>query len=86
MIHSVELSYSYVVPYIGTWIETRTRRANSSHSKVVPYIGTWIETGIGAKKRQDAAVVPYIGTWIETEINDINEHVNLRRTLYRYVD
>ena len=31
-------------------------------------------------------VVPYIGTWIETEINDINEHVNLRRTLYRYVD
>ncbi len=55
-------------------------------NKVVPYIGTWIETNMSIEFNAGLQVVPYIGTWIETEINDINEHVNLRRTLYRYVD
>ena len=55
-------------------------------NQVVPYIGTWIETWMRPCSPVPNAVVPYIGTWIETEINDINEHVNLRRTLYRYVD
>ena len=33
-----------VVPYIGTWIETRSKRLLLSIAVVVPYIGTWIET------------------------------------------
>ena len=42
------VSYSlfpiHVVPYIGTWIETRSKRLLLSIAVVVPYIGTWIET------------------------------------------
>ena len=34
----------FVVPYIGTWIETRSKRLLLSIAVVVPYIGTWIET------------------------------------------
>ena len=34
----------YVVPYIGTWIETNTETARTGTEHVVPYIGTWIET------------------------------------------
>ena len=33
-----------VVPYIGTWIETKESKATRQIYKVVPYIGTWIET------------------------------------------
>ena len=33
-----------VVPYIGTWIETRQRYGGHPSCYVVPYIGTWIET------------------------------------------
>ena len=33
-----------VVPYIGTWIETRKGYAEVIEYIVVPYIGTWIET------------------------------------------
>ena len=33
-----------VVPYIGTWIETRTLDYGRCIIIVVPYIGTWIET------------------------------------------
>ena len=32
-----------VVPYVGTWIEMRTRRALGVSDDVVPYVGTWIE-------------------------------------------
>ena len=31
-------------------------------------------------------VASFTDAWIETEINDINEHVNLRRIFYRCVD
>ena len=40
-----------VVPYIGTWIETKTGFLNGTGNVVVPYIGTWIETpeeGVGS--------------------------------------
>ena len=33
-----------VVPYIGTWIETRYVNHLGNKESVVPYIGTWIET------------------------------------------
>ena len=33
-----------VVPYIGTWIETRQFFFHANLTLVVPYIGTWIET------------------------------------------
>ena len=35
----------YVVPYIGTWIETANSLFEDLKYIVVPYIGTWIETG-----------------------------------------
>ena len=34
----------FVVPYIGTWIETKRVRTLYEQIAVVPYIGTWIET------------------------------------------
>ena len=34
----------YVVPYIGTWIETLEVAELTGKRHVVPYIGTWIET------------------------------------------
>ena len=34
----------FVVPYIGTWIETLIRPQIGDFVYVVPYIGTWIET------------------------------------------
>ena len=33
-----------VVPYIGTWIETKGKNIMLTREIVVPYIGTWIET------------------------------------------
>ena len=33
-----------VVPYIGTWIETKPHHYSQNQLYVVPYIGTWIET------------------------------------------
>ena len=36
--------YFEVVPYIGTWIETRYLGLLKTCPLVVPYIGTWIET------------------------------------------
>ena len=36
-----------VVPYIGTWIETKLRNMIKLRKEVVPYIGTWIETQAG---------------------------------------
>ena len=35
---------TYVVPYIGTWIETIGGWYVRISGLVVPYIGTWIET------------------------------------------
>ena len=35
---------AFVVPYIGTWIETVYAYDVSYPNEVVPYIGTWIET------------------------------------------
>ena len=34
----------FVVPYIGTWIETPLTLDARTLNQVVPYIGTWIET------------------------------------------
>ena len=57
-----------VVPYIGTWIETRvTGIIIAAHKSVVPYIGTWIETRSSKTYNILIYVVPYIGTWIETD-------------------
>ena len=39
-----DIKLAFVVPYIGTWIETRMRNMISELLEVVPYIGTWIET------------------------------------------
>ena len=39
-----------VVPYIGTWIETRITYQSTPGCCVVPYIGTWIETSKAKKK------------------------------------
>ena len=39
----------FVVPYIGTWIETPLKQTDCPHTRVVPYIGTWIETEDKAK-------------------------------------
>ena len=39
----------FVVPYIGTWIETPLKQTDCPHTRVVPYIGTWIETEAEAK-------------------------------------
>ena len=35
---------NFVVPYIGTWIETLEDIVGLQKTLVVPYIGTWIET------------------------------------------
>ena len=56
----------FVVPYIGTWIETETWSRTANLDAVVPYIGTWIETPGGVAKKLLRHVVPSIGTWIET--------------------
>ena len=37
-------THFWVVPYIGTWIETVLPINTHSSPAVVPYIGTWIET------------------------------------------
>ena len=39
-----------VVPYIGTWIETKLMILTNMSISVVPYIGTWIETKEYAKE------------------------------------
>ena len=57
-----------VVPYIGTWIETKEILCSESDIAVVPYIGTWIETLMVYKLSDGLSVVPYIGTWIETSV------------------
>ena len=56
----------YVVPYIGTWIETFENAPELGKEFVVPYIGTWIETELVEELNAINLVVPYIGTWIET--------------------
>ena len=56
----------FVVPYIGTWIETEPFQEDIDKKWVVPYIGTWIETDGKALDTVFGYVVPYIGTWIET--------------------
>ena len=75
----------YVVPYIGTWIETFLFGSGTSSAWVVPYIGTWIETQAGLATCFGNSVVPYIGTWIETSLYRCPLWF-LCRTLYRYVD
>ena len=42
----------WVVPYIGTWIETYFRSREQYLKNVVPYIGTWIETTEGMSTEQ----------------------------------
>ena len=43
-----------VVPYIGTWIETRPEQLSMERQSVVPYIGTWIETLRGSDNAEAA--------------------------------
>ena len=76
----------FVVPYIGTWIETNKTYSAHITVKVVPYIGTWIETYGFRQEPKILFVVPYIGTWIETEFEDKIAEAGQGRTLYRYVD
>ena len=54
----------YVVPYIGTWIETFCISVTKTDGIVVPYIGTWIETFNLKSDYMCILVVPYIGTCI----------------------
>ena len=54
--------------------------------EVVPYIGTWIETISILILSFGGGVVPYIGTWIETDNAIKLSGLEVRRTLYRYVD
>ena len=75
-----------VVPYIGTWIETRQRYSGHPSRYVVPYIGTWIETCRYCSCQYCRRVVPYIGTWIETSGIARGSLRYISRTLYRYVD
>ena len=35
-----------VASFTDAWIETRTRRANSSHSRVASFTDAWIETEV----------------------------------------
>ena len=67
----------YVVPYIGTWIETRCHQGTEANRKVVPYIGTWIETGLFGSIGAGRRVVPYIGTWIETIVIYVYRRITL---------
>ena len=75
-----------VVPYIGTWIETRIEDRFGKDAVVVPYIGTWIETLLVDESTNECWVVPYIGTWIETVKSGWLREWKESRTLYRYVD
>ena len=76
----------WVVPYIGTWIETYENTVLGEVTKVVPYIGTWIETLFERITEANEKVVPYIGTWIETRKELSELEIKWSRTLYRYVD
>ena len=75
-----------VVPYIGTWIETKKEGEVTSLNIVVPYIGTWIETGLmriellGGTSRTLYRYVDW-NILSRTDISGTNS-----RTLYRYVD
>ena len=53
---------------------------------VASFTDAWIETGLYVSVIKRGAVASFTDAWIETEINDINEHVNLRRIFYRCVD
>ena len=48
------MKIAFVVPYIGTWIETERYFTTIRQMSVVPYIGTWIETMIGANAQRRA--------------------------------
>ena len=56
---------SYVVPYVGTWIEICIGLSVPVHDVVVPYVGTWIEIFFAIYHSPALQVVPYVGTWIE---------------------
>ena len=45
-------SIRQVVPYVGTWIEIRTRPSPLCPSPVVPYVGTWIEIHCAVKETE----------------------------------
>ena len=36
-----------VTPYVGVWIETRSKPNNDCTEGVTPYVGVWIETRYG---------------------------------------
>ena len=56
----------FVVPLVGTWIETRSKHCHERSCSVVPLVGTWIETDDAEKYAVRDVVVPLVGTWIET--------------------
>ena len=59
---------AWVVPLVGTWIETPGRWTCHNCRSVVPLVGTWIETIVKVDGIvYSGAVVPLVGTWIETE-------------------
>ena len=53
---------------------------------VASFTDAWIETERLTLASVSRTVASFTDAWIETEINDINEHVNLRRIFYRCVD
>ena len=52
---------SYVVPYVGTWIEICIGLSVPVHDVVVPYVGTWIEIFFAIYHSPALQVVPYVG-------------------------
>ena len=80
------MSINMVVPYIGTWIETRVLAILPEKMVVVPYIGTWIET-----RKDEILSNPSLGRtlyryvdWNAMPPGDGSQSEG--RTLYRYVD
>ncbi len=57
---------SKVAPYVGAWIETKSKKVMLSATAVAPYVGAWIETRNWDKPEIGAGVAPYVGAWIET--------------------
>ena len=77
----------YVVPYIGTWIETLVRPiiTYGIASRTLYRYVDWNPV-ISMKWTRRKGVVPYIGTWIETRNVRHFLRSTRSRTLYRYVD
>ena len=75
-----------VTPYVGVWIETRSRVLQPKRLKVTPYVGVWIETILLPLTSVAISVTPYVGVWIETEANRVIKQAESSHTLRGCVD